>query len=111
MNRIEFTLPDVGLREIRGMVYLEDGYLVLKVEDALMGEFDVDEHIIKVEPQALKYVRMRTGLLRDRLVIKPKRAKLLDLVPGKHTSTLELRVRRRDRENLEDLVEAFRALT
>jgi hypothetical protein len=111
MNRIKFTLPEVGLREISGLVYLEDGYLVLKVEDALMGEFDVDEEIIKVEPQALEYVRMRTGLLRDRLVIKPKRATLLDLVPGKHESTLELRIWRTKREKLEDLVEAFRTLT
>jgi len=111
MHRIKFTLPDVGLREISGMVYLEDGYLVLRVEDALMGEIDVEEEIIKIEPQALEYVRLRTGLFKDRLVIKPKRAKLLDLVPGKHESTLDLRVWRTKREQVEDLVEAFRALT
>lgn len=110
MNRIRFTLPDVGLREIRGLAYVDEGFLVLKVQDALMGEFDVTEETLKIEPGALAEVSVKHGLLRDRLILRPRRRELLDAIPGEHVTALELRVSRKQRPELDALVEAFSVL-
>jgi hypothetical protein len=107
MNRISFTLPDVGLREIRGMVYLEEDFLVLKLDQALLGMIDAEKDIIKIDTNALRDLHVRRGLFRDRLVIRPKKSQLLDLVPGEHRDAVELRVRRKYRPDLMRLVEKF----
>lgn len=105
MNRLAFTLPDVGLREIKGFVYVDDGYLVLEVQNALLGVLDVEKERIKVEPNALEDLHIKRGLIKDRLVLKPKRVDLLDLVPGDHRVAVELRIWRKHRDDLEALVE------
>jgi hypothetical protein len=110
MNRIPFTLPDVGLREIRGLVYLEDGFLVLRIKNAVLGLADEKRDMIKIEPKALRDVRIERGLFRDRLVIRPRRADLLDAVPGEHPSAVTLRVGRKHRAALMRLVDEFETL-
>lgn len=110
MIRIPFTLPDVGLREIRGLVYLDEGFLVLRMQNALLGVLDTEQDTFKIEPRALAEIRIRRGLLRDRLVIAPKRMELLDLVPGEHLSSVELRVWRKYRPELQRLVAACEQL-
>jgi hypothetical protein len=107
VNRIAFTLPDVGLREVKGLVYMDDDALVLKLHDALLGMLDDERKEIRIEPSALASVSIQRGLLRDRLVLRPKRPDLLDAVPGEHASAVELRVKRRHRGALEELVEAY----
>lgn len=110
MNRIRFTLPDVGLREISGLAYVDEGFLVLKVQNALMGEFDVEQETLKIEPGALEEVSVTRGLFRDRLIIRPRRPELLDAIPGEHVAALELRVSRKQRSELGALVDEFHAL-
>lgn len=97
MNRVPFTLPDVGLREVRGMVYVEDGFLILRIQNALMGLLDTETDVVKIEPSALETLYVRHGLFRDRLVLQPKRKELLDVVPGEHANTIALRVKRKNR--------------
>lgn len=107
MLRIPFSLPDVGLREVNGLVYVEDGYLKIRLKDAFLGEFDEDRRTIQVEPDALRSLDLRRGLLRDRLVIVPWRSELLEAVPGEHANAVELRVRRKHRADLEALIDDF----
>lgn len=89
------------------MVYVADGYLVLKIQNAFLGEFDVEKEVVKIEAAALKDVWIKKGLFRDRLVLEPKRMELLDLIPGEHRTALELRVWRRYRDDLVRLVEEY----
>lgn len=110
MNRVAFTLPDVGLREIRGMAYVDEGFLVLRIEDKLLGLIDPEKHVVKIEPGALRDVRVKKGLFRDRLVIEPKGMELLDLIPGEHPVAVELRVKRKFRPYLMGLFEEIEAL-
>jgi hypothetical protein len=110
MNRIPFALPDVGLREIRGLVYLEDDFLVLRIKNAVLGLVGEKKDLIKIEPKALRDLRIERGLFRDRLVIRPKRADLLDAVPGEHPSAVTLRVGRKHRSDLMRLVDDFETL-
>jgi len=107
MNRIAFTLPDVGLREVRGTAYVEGGALVLRLKDALLGMMDEDRRTIRIEPSALLSVHVKRGLGRDRLVLRPHTPELLEAVPGEHVAAVELRVRRKHRRALEALVAEF----
>lgn len=107
MNRVSFTLPDVGLREIRGMAHVEDGFLVLSIEDALLGMADTQKTTVKVAPEAVADLRIDRGLFRDRLVLEPKRTDLLETIPGKHRTDVRMRVSRTQRRELEGLVEDF----
>lgn len=107
MNRVAFTLPDVGLREVKGMVYVDEGFLILKVQSAIAGLVDEQKDMIKIEPTALQELSIKRGVFRDRLVIQPKSVELLELVPGDHPSAVELRVWTKYRKDLERLVDEF----
>ena len=89
------------------MVHVEDGFLVLAVEDAFLGMADTQKRTVKIAPEALTDLSIKRGLVRDRLVIEPKGAALLETVPGKHRTAVNLRVSRRQRRDLEALVDEF----
>lgn len=107
MNRIPFTLPDDGLREIKGMAYIDEGFLIIKVESSLLGLLDTDREIVKIEPGALESLEIKHGLFKDRLVIKPLGVELLDAIPGDHVDSIELKVSKKSRAKLENLVGKF----
>lgn len=104
MKPIPFTLPDVGLREIEGKVYLEDGFLVIHIKDALFGEFDKEKRQIRIEPSTLTQVRIDRGVVRDRLVLRPEDNRLLDAIPGDYDLEIELRIWRNRRGDVLTLV-------
>lgn len=110
MNRVPFSLPDVGLREIRGVVFVEEGFFVLRIEDSFIGVADSKTHVIKMLPTAVDDVYVRRGLASDRLIIRPKRSELLDIVPGQHASALELKVKKKHAADLERVLADYRKL-
>lgn len=104
MNRIEFTLPDVGLREIEGMVWVEDGFLNIQLSNKLLGIVDEDVNLIKIEASALVDIRLKKRPFKDRLIIIPKRRDLLEAIPGKHANDVQLRIWRNKRADVERLL-------
>jgi hypothetical protein len=108
MKRIPFTLPDIGLREIRGEIYLTDSFLVLEIEDALLGEWDQDLKTIEIEPSALLEIRLERRLFKDRLALRPVARDLLEAVPGKHAREVVLEIWMKHRSAVVDLVDGVR---
>lgn len=105
MSPVPFRVPDVGLREIRGHLYLEgDEYLVFDVENALVGELDRNRHLIKVAPRALREVDLAKGRFHDRLHIRPKSRDLLEAMPGSFNDELKLKIRRKHRDDVVRLI-------
>ena len=111
MSSIPFSLPDInaGFTEIKGLVHLDDEFIVLEVETALLGEFNKDQQVIKVELAALKDIRLDRGLFRDRLCLRPKKPDLLEAVPGKHLGEVQLKIWSIHRSRAEALVAQARA--
>jgi len=105
MDRIPFTLPEDGLREITGFVYFDGEFVVLDVRSKLLGLLDEQRDVIKVALTAIRSVRLKTGLVRDKVVIRPRKFDLLVAVPGDHDREVALRTKRRHRDRAEDLVE------
>lgn len=110
MHRVSFKLADEGLHEIRGVAFIEDDVLVLRVKKKLFGLFDSESKTIEVEPGVLEEIRVQRGLFRDKLLLKPWRSELFDLVPGNHGSHIVLKVPRRERTELEAMVDAYDTL-
>ncbi|MGB0649396.1 MAG: hypothetical protein ACPGQT_00630 [Rhodothermales bacterium] len=104
MTRIPFTLPDVGLREIEGMVWVDDEFLVIQLTNKLFGLIDGDTDVIKIEATAIQDIRIQRRPFKDRLVITPKKHELLDILPGKHANDVRLRIWRTQRQNLDRLL-------
>ena len=104
IGRIPFKLPDDGLHEVEGFVYLADGLLVLDMKRAFLGLGEGDRTVVKVAPSALIDVSLARGLMRDKLQIYPRRLELLEAVPGKHAREVVLRIHRKHRPWAEDLV-------
>jgi hypothetical protein len=107
LPRVKFWMPDSGLREIKGFLSLEDSRLVIDITDSLMGEWDKDHQVIKIEYDALREIGIDKGLFFDKLVIRPKSAQLLELIPGENPIEVNLRVWRRHRKKLERLLNDF----
>lgn len=97
MDRIPFSLPDVGLREVKGFVYLDDEFLVIEVVSAVLGLTDRERTTVKVAPSALRSVHFEPGLFRDRLHVVPEKVDLLQTIPGDHINEVALRVPRKHR--------------
>jgi hypothetical protein len=104
LNRIPFTLPDVGLRELEGMVLVDDEFLVVHLTNKLLGLVDEDTDVIKIEPGAIQDIRIQRRPFKDRLIITPKKHELLDIIPGKHANDVRLRIWKTQRQNLDLLL-------
>lgn len=111
MQRLRFQLPDLdaGFTEVSGVLYLDDEFLVFEIETALLGEFDKEQQVIKIEPAALKDIRLDRGIVRDKLCIRPKTDALLKALPGDHLGEVQLKVWSTNRRQAEQLVEVVRA--
>lgn len=105
MDRIPFTLPEEGLREVTGFVHFDGEFLVLDVRSKLLGLLDEQRDTIKVALTAIRSVRVKQGLVRDRIVIRPRGFDLLEAVPGEHDREVALRTKRRHRDRVGDLVD------
>lgn len=105
VSLIPFRISDVGLREIKGHLYLEDDeFIVFDVENSLVGEFDTRRQLIKVAPRALKEVELTEKRFRDRLHIRPNSRELLETMPGSHKFELELKIHRKHRDEVARLL-------
>lgn len=109
MNTIPFWLPEVEvLTEVKGLVYLDEEFLVLEITTALLGEFNDERTTIKIEPEALDAVHHERGLFVDRLSLRPKKRTLLRAVPGTHRDALRLKIWRRHRADVATLLQRLR---
>ena len=108
MTPIPFMLPDIGLREIAGSIYLTDRFIVIDIENALLGAFDKDRSTIEVEPGALAEVRLEKGLFKDRIILRPNGLELLEAIPGDNTSEAALVIWKIYRKRTQVLVEEAR---
>lgn len=108
---IRYKLPDLnaGLTEVQGAAWFEDEFLVLEVETSLLGEFSKEHKTVKIEPSALATIAFERKLIRDRIILRPKKRDLLDAVPGEHLGELILKTKRRDRSDAEEFVVELRA--
>ena len=105
MDRIPFTLPEDGLREITGFVHFDGEFVVLDVRSKLLGFLDEQRDVIKVALTAIRSVRLKPGVVRDKVMIRPRSFDLLDVVPGDHDREVVLRTKRKHRDRAEDLVD------
>ncbi len=104
MSRVPFTLPDVGLREVKGMISVEDDFLEIRVNSKILGLIDEDVDVIKIEPSAIVLVQIKNGLLKSKLILTPKKSELLDLIPGDHASSVSFKIKNKYRTELAVLV-------
>ncbi len=106
MDSIPFKLPDSdwGLTEIRGLLYLEDEFLVFEVGQGIEGGSRDDYQIVKIELKALVEMDYKRGFLTDEISVRPKKRDLLEALPGRHAQVVTLSVRRKHRDAAETLV-------
>ena len=113
-SRLPFQLPDanLGITEIKGVLYLDEAYLVFEVRSGVTGGTKKKQHVIKVEPGALEEVQFNRGTFRDQLYLKPKKRDLLRTMPGmyKNKEALKLKISKGYRAQAEHLVDEIRRL-
>ena len=49
MNRVTFKLRDTGIRGVKGLAFVEDGFLVLKMQIAIMGLIGRNRETVKID--------------------------------------------------------------
>ena len=107
MTPIPFTFPDDGFTELKGTVRLEDGYVVVRLQTSLMGEWNKEERMFKIEPSTLEDAELKKGLFRDRVCLVPKNLTLFEDLPGFLEGEVAFRVWRRNRKASHALVDAI----
>ncbi len=110
--RIPFQLPDAnwGFTEIKGLVYLEEAYLVFDVGAGVSGGSKKKHRTIKIEPSALEAIHLEQGTLNDQLVVRPKERELFRVMPGmyKGKDELALKIKKRYSADAGHLVDEVR---
>ncbi len=95
---IPFSLPDVGVTEVKGVLYLESETLVLEIVSGLPGVTHSRTRRVEVAIDALDGIRFETGAWRDSILLRGSR-ELLEAIPGHHVGELRMRTRRRHRDD------------
>ena len=104
---IPFEISEVHavFSEAKGILRLEDEFLVFDVQTITGGMFKQPSETVKIEVAALADIRLEKGVFRDRLFIRPKTNKLLDVIPGKHLAEIKVKVWRKYRPTSMNLVD------
>ena len=112
LRRIPFQLPDAnfGLTEIKGLLYLEEAYLVFEVGTGISGGTKKKRQTIKIEPRALEAIHLDQGLRHDQLIVRPKERDLFRVMPGMYRGkdVLTLKIKKRYSADAEHLVDEVR---
>ena len=108
-RRIPFQLPDAnwGFTEIKGLIYLEEGYLVFNVGAGVSGGSKKKHQTIKIEARALEAIHLEQGARNDQLIVRPKTRDLFRAMPGMYRGqdALALKIKNRHRADAVRLVD------
>jgi hypothetical protein len=107
MRSVPFTISEVhgGFSEAHGAAYVDDEFLVLEVQTALLGLFKQDPVAYRIDLTDLESVRYRRGLLKDRLTLRTHPLDALSGIPGVSKGELCLHFARKDRAALDVLLD------
>ena len=105
-----FVIPSVhgGLSRGVGHLSVDDDFIVFDVQVVALHLFKHDPEQIRVERSVIREARVRRGLRRDRLYLKPSQFELLAAMPGTHREQLRLDVPTAHRSAVEHLLRMIR---
>ena len=107
MESVPFKVKEVdgGFSEAHGSAYVEGEDLVLDVEKAFLGRFMRKSTLFRIELTDLDTVRYKKGLVNDRVDIRTRPMERLAKVPGVTEGTLSVVVSKKNREQLNVLLD------
>ena len=107
LDSVPFKLEDtnLGFTENSGLLYMDDEFLVFDIQSGLKGVTRASRHQVKVDPKAISGIRLKQGTTKDILYIKPKKGKLLEVIPGDHKREIKLKIKKKHRIAAERLVQ------
>jgi len=100
--RIPFELPDFddGLDEAKGSIYLEDEFLVIRLDIGFLGLTTDRRELIKAEAGIIGGIRFEPKFTGDWLIITTDNTQLLQAVPGDHVSDIKLKTQKKHRNDV-----------
>lgn len=106
LKSVPFQLPDTdfGLTEVKGLLYLEEEFLVFDIGTGTPGGAQQSQQVVKIEQRALASIETKRGMMHDQILVHPKKPDLLKVMPGKHEQALKLKIPKKNRLDAEHLV-------
>lgn len=108
MANIPFEITDNHGHIVTGLIYLNEEFVVFEVQVTKWSISKQPVETIKVEYGAVDTIRFKNGFFKDSIFVVPKRAALLDAVPGSHKGEIQLKIAKRYRDEAIDLITRFR---
>ena len=107
---VPFRIPDLdsGLKEVRGVMYLEPEVLVLDIESGFSGISRPDRHTVKLETSVIAGFDVTHGLAYDRIAIRLSDQSHFERLPWPIVGKLVLRTGRRNRRETDSIVKMVR---
>lgn len=100
---LPFSLPDAGVSEVKGVLYLESDHIILEVVSGLPGVTESQTMRVRIALEAIDALGFENGVIKDSIFLDSSE-EILEVIPGRHTGQLRMRVRRRHRQDSELLV-------
>lgn len=103
---VPFRIPelDSGLNEVRGVMHLEPGFVVLDIESGLSGLTSMDRYVVKVASESVEEMRLKRGVVYDRVTLRVADDAQYEDLPWPVAGKLVLRIGRRHRSETDSIV-------
>ena len=107
---VPFRIPDLdsGLKEVRGVMYLEPEVLVLDIESGFSGLSRPERHTVKLETSVIEGFDLAHGLAYDRVSVRLSDQSHFERLPWPIVGKLVLRTSRRNRRETDSIVRMVR---
>jgi hypothetical protein len=104
--RIPFKITSVEENhEATGFLYIDDDFLVFEYQILKWGITKGASGTVKAERGVIDAVRVKRGLFKDQLLVATRNIQLLREIPGPHVSEIELRTKKKHRDQIDAFIQ------
>lgn len=107
---VPFEIPEInhGLKEASGLMKLWDGGVELEFEVATLGIFKSGVQIVRISYADLNAIKFKKGWIKDKVILEGISMRVFEEVPGTEIATCTLKTKRKDRDEVQNLVSSAR---
>lgn len=109
---VPFIIPEInhGFQQAEGLLKLGDKQLELEfeVKDAILGVIKSGVRDVAVPFSGLKSIEFKKGWFSAKIILEATSMKVFNELPGTELATCTLKVKRKHREEAEDLISRAR---
>lgn len=107
---VPFEIPEInhGFKEASGLLKLWEKGVEMEFEVATLGVFKSGVQIVRISYADLRAIEYKKGWIKDKVILEGVSMRVFAEVPGTEIATCTLKVKRKNRDDAQNLVSSAR---